>query len=103
MTDLYRNHRQAQLRAVEGLDGWMHMPKAEYDELRAENERLRTEVRADEIVLTNVINERDRLRAALVQIENWVGKLPSNMGEAALIFEYIDKACEQALGKPNET
>jgi len=41
--------------------------------------------------------EIERLRAALVQIENWVDKLPANMGEAALVFDYIDKACSQAL------
>jgi len=47
-------------------------------------------------------NQNKRQRAALVQIENWVGKLPSNMGEAALIFDYIDKACEQGLARSKE-
>jgi chromosome segregation ATPase len=83
--------------------------RPEVKALRAEVERLRWELKKSGADLFVVKSARDtaeheveRLRAALVQIENWVGKLPSNMGEAALIFDYIDKACEQGLVKPKE-
>lgn len=64
--------------------------------VRAENEllRLRGDTFFEALKDCNRIHaENERLRAALVQIENWVGKLPSNMGEAALVFEYIQQAC----------
>jgi len=103
-------------------DSWLGRYAAairERDELRAEVERLRDEnTRLDALIDRGLFAEIDRLRAeivraldeptqnehdlytenkrqrdALVQIENWVGKLPSNMGEAALVFEYIRQAC----------
>jgi hypothetical protein len=70
---------------------------AEIERLEQETERLREAFENSEaaclIQVKMLRGENERLRAALVQIENWVGKLPSNMGEAALVFEYIQQAC----------
>jgi hypothetical protein len=67
---------------------------SDWRDLSNQNERLReVEIKSLEAECDAHIETIERLRHALVQIENWVGKLPSNMGEAALIFEYIEKAC----------
>lgn len=43
-------------------------------------------------------DEVSRLRAALTQIENWVGKEYHDLAEAEQIRDFIDKACEEGLG-----
>jgi len=68
------------------------MSDAEIAQLR-QHDKEATDLTIDQQV------EIGRLRTALVQIENWVGELPSNLGEAALVFEYIDKACKEALSR----
>jgi hypothetical protein len=82
----------------------------ERDELRAEVEQLRAlKAGTVTVALANglfgsdkYVPERhaktleaevERLRAALVQIENWVGKEYRDLTEAETIREYIDKAC----------
>ena len=73
----------------------------ELDALRAENKTLQAECDQWQKKLTeDAWPEIERLRAALVQIENWAGKLPSNLGEAALVFDYIEKAATEALAGP---
>ena len=76
----------------------------EHETQRQMLERLRIEWTPGEPFYALVEDEIVRLRAALVQIENWVGKLPSNMGEAALVFQYIEQACavleQQRQGQP---
>jgi len=76
--------------------------QAERDELRTRLTEAEAENDQWQKKLAETWAEIEPLRAALVQIENWVGRLPSNMGEAALIFEYIGKACSAALDRSKD-
>jgi cell fate (sporulation/competence/biofilm development) regulator YmcA (YheA/YmcA/DUF963 family) len=64
-------------------------------------ERLRAWQKEAGELISHQLREIERLRRTLTQIENWVGKVPSNLGEAALVFEYIRRACE-VLGLPKD-
>jgi hypothetical protein len=70
----------------------------EISRLRTELHRVAESRRGQRERAQRAEAENEQLRAALVQIENWSGRLPSNLGEAALVFGYITQACQQALG-----